>query len=193
MSGDQYGNLIYLLLLGAVLVSYMIVANRRQLGSMVRNAALWVFIFLGAIAAVGLWNDLRHDIAPRQSVMQDGSVITVPRSQDGHYYLTLEVNGKSVRFIVDTGATEIVLSRNDAARIGLDVENLVYSSRAFTANGIVQTAPVRLERIGFGGIEENGIRAVVNNGEMPESLLGMSYLNRFSTLSISNGTLTLER
>lgn len=193
MSGDQYGNLIYLLLLGAVLVSYMIVANRRQLGSMVRNAALWVFIFLGAIAAVGLWNDLRHDIAPRQSVMQDGSVITVPRSQDGHYYLTLEVNGKSVRFIVDTGATEIVLSRNDAARIGLDVENLVYSSRAFTANGIVQTAPVRLERIGFGGIEESGIRAVVNNGEMSESLLGMSYLNRFSTLSISNGTLTLER
>lgn len=193
MSGDQYGNLIYLLLLGAVLVSYMIVANRRQLGSMVRNAALWVFIFLGAIAAIGLWNDLRHDIAPRQSVMQEGTGITVPRSQDGHYYLTLDVNGKSVRFVVDTGATEIVLSRNDAARIGLDVENLVYSSRAFTANGIVQTAPIRLERIGFGGIEESGIRAVVNNGEMPESLLGMSYLNRFSTLSISNGTLTLER
>lgn len=193
MSGDQYGNLIYLLLLGAVLVSYMIVANRRQLGSMVRNAALWVFIFLGAIAAVGLWNDLRHDIAPRQSVMQEGAGITVPRSQDGHYYLTLDVNGKSVRFVVDTGATEIVLSRNDAARIGLDVENLVYSSRAFTANGIVQTAPVRLERMGFGGIEESGIRAVVNNGEMSESLLGMSYLNRFSTLSISNGTLTLER
>ena len=193
MSGDQYGNLIYLLLLGAVLVSYMIVANRSQLGSMVRNAALWVFIFLGAIAAVGLWNDLRHDIAPRQSVMQEGTGITVPRSQDGHYYLTLDVNGKSVRFVVDTGATEIVLSRNDAARIGLDVENLVYSSRAFTANGIVQTAPVRLEQIGFGGIGESGIRAVVNNGEMSESLLGMSYLNRFSTLSISNGTLTLER
>lgn len=193
MSGDQYGNLIYLLLLGAVLVSYMIVANRRQLGSMVRNAALWVFIFLGAIAAVGLWNDLRHDIAPRQSVMQEGTGITVPRSQDGHYYLTLDVNGKSVRFIVDTGATEIVLSRNDAARIGLDVDSLVYSGRAFTANGIVQTAPVRLEQIGFGGIEESGIRAVVNNGEMSESLLGMSYLNRFSTLSISNGTLTLER
>ena len=193
MSGDQYGNLIYLLLLGAVLVSYMIVANRRQLGSMVRNAALWVFIFLGAIAAVGLWNDLRHDIAPRQSVMQEGTGITVPRSQDGHYYLTLDVNGKSVRFIVDTGATEIVLSRNDAARIGLNVDSLVYSGRAFTANGIVQTAPVRLERIGFGGIEESGIRAVVNNGEMSESLLGMSYLNRFSTLSISNGTLTLER
>ena len=193
MSGDQYGNLIYLLLLGAVLVSYMIVANRRQLGSMVRNAALWVFIFLGAIAAVGLWNDLRHDIAPRQSVMQEGTGITVPRSQDGHYYLTLDVNGKSVRFIVDTGATEIVLSRTDAARIGLDVDSLIYSGRAFTANGIVQTAPVRLEQIGFGGIEESGIRAVVNNGEMSESLLGMSYLNRFSTLSISNGTLTLER
>lgn len=193
MSGDQYGNLIYLLLLGAVLVSYMIVANRRQLGSMVRNAALWVFIFLGAIAAIGLWNDLRHDIAPRQSVMQEGTGITVPRSQDGHYYLTPDVNGKSVRFIVDTGATEIVLSRNDAARIGLDIDSLVYSGRAFTANGIVQTAPVRLERMGFGSIEESGIRAVVNNGQMSDSLLGMSYLNRFSTLSISNGTLTLER
>ena len=193
MTGDQFGNLIYLALLAAVLIGYMLVANRRQLNSLMRNAALWVFIFIGAIVAFGLWNDLRDEIAPRQSVMQDGAGITVPRAQDGHYYLTLDINGKSVRFVVDTGATEVVLSRADAQRIGIDIENLVYSGRASTANGVVQTAPVRLARVGLGGVEDTGLRAVVNNGEMSESLLGMSYLNRFSTLSISNGTLTLER
>ena len=64
----------------------------------------------------------------------------VPRSADGHYYLTMEVNGAPIRFVVDTGATELVLSRADAERAGIDTGGLIYSGRAFTANGMVETA-----------------------------------------------------
>jgi hypothetical protein len=55
----------------------------------VQYAAIWGFIFLGAIVAVGLWTDIRQTVAPRQSVMMDGARVEVPRHVDGHYYLTL--------------------------------------------------------------------------------------------------------
>ena len=89
-----------------------------NLGRIAQYAAIWGFIFLGAIVAVGLWSDIRQTVTPRQSVMMEGARVEVPRSADGHYYLTMEVNGAPIRFVVDTGATELVLSRADAERAG---------------------------------------------------------------------------
>jgi aspartyl protease family protein len=193
MSGDQIGSLAYLVLLGVVIAGWHLVANRRQLGKLAQQAAIWVFIFLGAIVAVGLWSDIRDTVAPRQAVMQDGAQIVVPMQPDGHFYLTLEVNGTPVRFVVDTGATEMVLSAEDATRVGLKPEALVFSGRAFTANGMVETAPVRLETVALGGVVDQGLRAVVNSGDLGESLLGMSYLRRFDRIEISSGQMVLER
>ncbi|MCT4684771.1 MAG: TIGR02281 family clan AA aspartic protease [Roseicyclus sp.] len=193
MSGDQIGSLAYLGLLGVVIAGWHLVANRRQLGKLAQQAAIWVFIFLGAIVAVGLWSDIRDTVAPRQAVMQDGAQIVVPMQPDGHFYLTLEVNGTAVRFVVDTGATEMVLSAEDATRVGLKPEALVFSGRAFTANGMVETAPVRLETVALGGVVDQGLRAVVNSGDLGESLLGMSYLRRFDRIEISGGQMVLER
>jgi aspartyl protease family protein len=193
MSGDQIGSLAYLVLLGVVIAGWHLVANRRQLGKLAQQAAIWVFIFLGAIVAVGLWSDIRDTVAPRQAVMQDGAQIVVPMQPDGHFYLTLEVNGTPVRFVVDTGATEMVLSAEDATRVGLKPEALVFSGRAFTANGMVETAPVRLETVALGGVVDQGLRAVVNSGDLGESLLGMSYLRRFDRIEISGGQMVLER
>lgn len=193
MSGDQIGSLAYLVLLGVVIAGWHLVANRRQLGKLAQQAAIWIFIFLGAIVAVGLWSDIRDTVAPRQAVMQDGAQIVVPMQPDGHFYLLLEVNGTPVRFVVDTGATEMVLSAEDATRVGLKPEALVFSGRAFTANGMVETAPVRLETVALGGVVDQGLRAVVNSGDLGESLLGMSYLRRFERIEISGGQMVLER
>ena len=193
MTGDQIGTLTYLLLLGAVIGGWMIVANRGNLGRLAQQAAIWGFIFLGAIVAAGLWSELRGTVAPRQSVMLDGAVIEVPQSMTGHFYLTLGINGTPVRFIVDTGATDLVLSAEDARRAGVDLDRLVYSGRATTANGVVRTASVRLGEVALAGAVERNLRAVVNGGEMRESLLGMSYLSRFDRIEIADGRLVLER
>lgn len=193
LNGDQIASLTYLLLFGAVIGGWLLVSNRRSLGRMAQQAAIWVFIFLGAIVAVGLWSDVRDTVLPRQSVMQDGAEVVVPMAPDGHYYLTLDLNGVPVRFVIDTGASEIVLSAADAARIGIDPASMVFSGRAYTANGMVQTAPVRIERMALGAVVDEGVRAVVNQGELDESLLGMSYLRRFDRLEISGGQLVLER
>ncbi len=193
MSGDQIASLMFLGLLGGAIALSYVAANRGNLSRVARQAALWVLIFMGAIAVVGLWPTIRDTVVPRQTVMQDGPEIVVPMSPDGHFYLTLELNGTPVRFVVDTGASEIVLTAEDAARIGLDPATLVYSGRAQTANGMVETAPVRIATIALGGVIDEGVRAVVNRGELFESLLGMSYLRRFDRLEIAGGQLRLAR
>ncbi|MEL7344027.1 MAG: TIGR02281 family clan AA aspartic protease, partial [Pseudomonadota bacterium] len=139
-----------------------------------------------------LWSDIRSDIAPRQSVAQDGS-ITVPRGVDGHYHLTLGLNGEPIDFIVDTGATDIVLTRADAARAGIDLSDLAFTGIANTANGQVRTARARIDTVTLGPVTDRSVPVSVNGGEMEGSLLGMTYLSRFERLEISNGTLILER
>ena len=193
MTGDEIGYLAYLAIFGVVMAGWLLASNRGRMGQMAKYAGVWVFLFLGAVVVAGLWTDIRGEIRPRQNVIVDGSTVEVPRSVDGHYYLTLDVNGAPIRFVVDTGASQMVLSREDAARAGLDTSDLIFSSRAFTANGMVDTAPVLLQEVTLAGVTDRGVRAVVNGGQMPESLLGMSYLQRFNRLEIADGTLVLER
>ena len=193
MDSVDTGHLVYLAILGIAVVGWYIAENRHALGRTVRLALAWGFIFLGVVAGYGLWEDIRDDVAPRQAVFQDGARVEVPRAFDGHYYLTLELNGVPVDFIVDTGATDMVLSRADAARIGLDPDALAYTGIAGTANGQVRTARVRLEAVALGGVTDRNLSASVNAGAMDTSLLGMSYLQRFERLEIANGRLVLER
>lgn len=192
MDGDDIGRLIYLVLLGAAIGGFFIVENRGQMGKMARVAAVWVLIFIGAIAAVGLWDDIKRDVSPRQSAF-DGDRLEVPVAPDGHFYLTLDLDGTPVRFVVDTGASDMVLSERDARRIGIKTETLVYLGQASTANGTVATAPVRIGLVNLGGIEDRDVRATVNGGELDTSLLGMSYLSRFDKLEISRDRLVLVR
>jgi len=192
MDSVDLPRLVYLVLLGSVLVLWFVVQGRDSLGKLLQHAALWALIFLGAIAAVGLWEDIRQTVRPSQSVVSD-TRIELPRAPDGHYYLTAQVEGTPVRFVVDTGASQIVLSRSDATRAGIDTGALVYTGRARTANGTVRTAPVRLDRLAIGPIEDRDVRAVVNEGDMDGSLLGMDYLRRFSRVEIADDRLVLTR
>ena len=192
MDPDQLARATYLILLLTFIGSYFLVANRDRMGEMARHAALWGLIFLGTIAAIGLWSDIRNDVAPRQSYVEEG-VIEVPRGMNGHYNLMLDVNGHPVRFLVDTGATDVVLSREDAMKAGIDLGLLNYTGFAQTANGTVRTARVRLDEMELGDVVDRGVRASVTEGDLGISLLGMSYLERFDRVSIEGGRLVLER
>ncbi len=193
MSGDDTGQLIYLILLGVVVGSYFFVSGRKNLGETARAASLWVFIFIGVIVAYGLWSDVKDTVMPRQAVSTETGLIEVPRRTDGHFYMTLQINDVPVEFVVDTGATEVVLSEQDAMRVGFDPETLIYTGRASTANGEVRTARVRLEDVSVGGFDEGVLRASVNEGELRTSLLGMTYLQRFERIEIRGDRLILER
>ncbi|KGB82936.1 MAG: TIGR02281 family clan AA aspartic protease [Pseudomonadota bacterium] len=193
MAGAEFGRLAYLLLLTAAVGGFFVIQNRRRLGAMAQQAAVWGLIFVGVIAAVGLWSDIRTTVMPRQSVFSEQGRIEVPRAPDGHFYLTVAVNGTPLQFVVDTGASQVVLTPEDARRVGIDPTGLAFSSEARTANGVVQTAPVRLNEVQLGPLEDRNVRAWVNSGEMDMSLLGMSYLQRFEKMEITRDLLVLTR
>ena len=193
MSDLDLGNLAYLMLLGAVLLGWFVVQNRQSLGRLMQQAIAWTLIFVGVIAAIGLWSDIRQTVQPRQGMVSADNSINLPRAPDGHFYLTLMVNDVPVDFMVDTGASQMVLTLADAARVGLKAEDLAFTGRAMTANGEVRTAPVRLDTVVLGPIADRNIRAWVNEGELGQSLLGMSYLQRWSKIEITGQGLLLTR
>ncbi len=193
MTGDETGRVIYLVLMGCVIGGYFFMSGRQNLGANARAAMLWVFIFVGVIVAYGLWSDVKDTVLPQQAVQSGGAIIETPRRADGHFYLTLDVGGVPVEFVVDTGATDVVLNMDDARRVGLNPERLVFGGIARTANGEVRTARVRLEDVSLSGVDEGTVRASVNEGDLDISLLGMSYLDRFARIEIRGNTLRLER
>jgi aspartyl protease family protein len=193
MTGDQIANLLYLVLLGSVIGGYFFVSNRANLGRTLQQALIWGLIFVGAVAVAGLWPQISSLTTGRHLVSEDGGAVEIPRSVDGHFYVTLEIEDRPVRFVVDTGATDMVLSREDAERIGIDTDSLAYLGRARTANGVVPIAQVVLDEVRLGPLTDRGVRASVNGGEMSGSLLGMGYLERFSQLEIAGDRLVLTR
>ena len=192
MSGDDIGSLAFLGLMGLVIAASYFVSQRDNMGRVAQQAAIWGLIFVGVIAAYGMWGDIQSDVIGRQSI-DDGGQISVPRRGDGHYYLTLEINGQPINFVVDTGATQVVLAKEDARRIGINPDTLNYLGSANTANGVVRTAQVRLNEVVLGPFIDQNVRAVVNDGEMDGSLLGMTYLSLFESLEIRSNELVLTR
>ncbi len=193
MTAEQTASLIYLSLLGSVIAGYFFLSHRRALGQSLRHMGLWALIFIGVITAYGLWSDLQGSVMPRQSVFVGEGRVEIPRSPNGHYHMTLEINGTPIRFVVDTGASDIVLSAEDAARVGVDTDGLAFLGSARTANGTVSTARILLDEVKVGEIADTGVPALVNGGEMDGSLLGMAYLDRFHEVRIGDGRMTLVR
>ena len=192
MDSADLPRLLYLVLLGAAVVGWFIAENRGNLGGTARMALVWGMIFVGIVAVYGLWDDIRSDVLPRQSVATEDRVIEVPRSNDRHFNLTMRLNGEPIDFVVDSGATDIVLSLQDARRAGLNPDDLAFSGTARTANGTVSTAYTRIDEVAIGPVTFSNVRVAVNGGEMRGSLLGMSFLDRFERMEITGNRLRLE-
>jgi len=194
MDSDQVMRLVYLGVWGTVLISYFLIARTQGIGQSLRQLLLWGLIFVGVAAGYGLWQDMTSQSAVM--VRGDGAV-ELRAQRDGHFHLDLDVNGVSVPFIIDTGATDLVLARADARRVGFDPDELAYLNRARTANGVVGIARVVLDEVVLAQddleIRDTEVAAFVNEGELETSLLGMAYLRRFARISIEGDRLTLER
>ena len=194
MSGDSLASLGYLALLLLALGGAYLASHRQSVGKSLQMALVWGMIFMGCMAIYGLWGDISRDYGRKSlPITQQDGAIALPRARDGHYYVTAEVNGAAIDFLVDTGASDIVLSRADAARIGFDLEKLAFLGSARTANGVVPIAYSRLKTIQLGPYLDQGISIAINGGEMEKSLLGMSYLGLFGRIEIAQDQLILRR
>jgi aspartyl protease family protein len=118
--------------------------------------------------------------------------MVIPQSGDGAFVVVGRVNGQRVRFVVDTGATDTVLSPDDARRIGVDVDALRYEDPAETANGLGYSAAFTADRLEVGAIRLEKFRLAVNRTPLSASLLGMSFLRRLESFRVEKGALVLR-
>ena len=116
----------------------------------------------------------------------------IRKASDGHYWADGEVNGRTVRFLVDTGATAVALTPEDAQRLGLDPAALRYGYRVVTAGGQIRAASVRLASITVAGARLDNVDALVIEKGLDTSLLGMTYLGRLSRFEATRSGLVLQ-
>ena len=117
----------------------------------------------------------------------------ISKGRDGHYWAWATVDGHPVRVLVDTGATTVALTPEDAQRAGVDLEMLVYNRDVNTAQGVTQAAPVVLDHVSVAGAEIDHVEALVVPHGLSASLLGMSYLGRLEGFEATRAGLILHR
>jgi len=122
----------------------------------------------------------------------EGSPAQVLKAADGHYWAEASVNGHEVRFLVDTGATAVSLTTDDAQRLGIDTAGLDYTAKVMTAAGPARAARVKLDSVSVAGAQVRDVDALVIESGLHTSLLGMTYLGRLSQFEATQSGMILR-
>jgi aspartyl protease family protein len=119
--------------------------------------------------------------------------VTLDADRNGHYRADVEVFGRRIKMLVDTGATIVALTNEDADALGVRPMPSDFTLSLGTANGAVQAAAIRLAEVRIGAITAQDVPAVVMpQGAMRESLLGMSFLKKLGSFEVADGKLILK-
>jgi aspartyl protease family protein len=168
----------------------------RPLPKLARDAAIWLAIIVALVFAYSFRDELGHsrimaELVPAQVQVEGDGTLSIKASEGGHFFVEGKVNDVAVRFLIDTGASDIVLAPDDARRAGLDTDALDYTHYATTANGTGAGARVMLNSLTIGSIALHHMPASVNKVWMQESLLGMSFLHRLKGFRVEGDRLIL--
>ena len=125
-------------------------------------------------------------------VLHHASTAEVTKSADGHFWAEAEVNGREVRFLVDTGATDVALTTDDARRLGVNLSSLTFDRSVSTAAGPSKAAHVELDYVSVAGARVDHVSALVLESGLTTSLLGMTYLGRLSKFEATQNALVLR-
>lgn len=159
---------------------------------------------VGALSAVGAAKVVVSLDDPRQpdlrgpapaeapAAANDDGAAQIVKGPDGHFWAEAKVDGRAVRFLIDTGATTVALSQTDAKRLGINTQGLDYSYKVITASGQTRAASVKLASVSVAGARVRDVDAMVIEKGLETSLLGMSYLGRLSSFQATPRALILR-
>ena len=172
-----------------------------RFGSACKSAAVAFLLLSGKVSAPVQAQDAStlvpfagETLEEYQARTKGGNAVTIPPGPGGHFFVQPTINGHGIRAVIDTGASVVALTHEDAQLIGLKVSSGDFTKRVSTANGISDVAPVRLSEIRIGGITMRDVVAVVQRpGRLGVSLIGMSFLSRLSGFEASQGRLILRQ
>ena len=171
-------------------------------GSVLRWVLLWCIVAVLCVVLWdrgGYWSTLaptrdgasRAAGAARPAADPVFNTLVYPANERGHVLVDAVINGASVRLLVDTGASLVTLTPEDARAAGITPADLIFNHRVRTANGVARMAPVTLREIRIGQLAVDDVPAAVMEN-LSVSLLGMSFLNRLQSYEMRNGKLTIS-
>ncbi len=200
-AGIMTGIALLIFIGGGTVMSY-----RGQGSRMIKDIAIWLAIMLALITVYSfrfefetvarrVAGELMPGLVNSSTRNSNGeSVVEIPRRLNGHYVTRVRVNGAPIEMMVDTGASGVVLTPQDAQKAGIDISTLSYSVPVSTANGQAMVAMARLQAISIGDISARNLLAhIARPGALSQSLLGMSFLSRLRSYEVKNGVLILRR
>ncbi len=202
LTDENLAGLVYLAGL-LILVGGGLRVYRNRLPQALRQAAIWIIIFLVMVTIYAYRGPLLRFAGPVLSELNpdravvvtdpDGNrTLTVARSSNGHFYVKASVEGMPIRFLIDTGATGTVLSERDAVRVGIAVDTLTFNRPVQTANGLVFEARTRIGRLEIGPFALRNVSVgVLRDSQLNTSLLGMNVLSRFASFQVEGDRLIL--
>lgn len=181
------------------IVGASLVRLRMRPHEALRNILLWGVI--AAVLALGysfrddltsLWTRVRANFAPGYPVQTSPHEMVVSQSEDGGFYVMGQVNGQVVRFLADTGSSDIVLSPQDAKRLGVDLSALKFVIPSETANGVGRGASYKASSLEVGPVRLEDAPMQVNQAPMSASLLGMTFFKRLDSFQVKDGKLYMR-
>lgn len=194
---DDTGSLIYAVLL-LVLVASSLFARRLPLGETLKMALTWVLIFAALFVVFTfrsdlkiVWDRVATEMGLRDGLQEDGT-IRIPKDPSGHFSVDATVNGREVRFMVDSGATTTSMSLSAAKAANVDVSTTGFSVIVETANGTTDMQRARLERLNVGPIKRQDFPVLVSDTLGDTNLLGMNFLNTLKGWRVEGDTLVLN-
>ncbi|GDX36258.1 hypothetical protein LBMAG18_07690 [Alphaproteobacteria bacterium] len=187
MSENNWQEAIYLIILIVMMLSAVFSRQDLNWRKIIKYLIIWGgigFLVIALYAYRFEFGDFKNrfvsEINPTSPKINAQKQIILNIAQDGHFYTRLKINNVEVLFMVDTGASDMMLNISDAKKIGIDVSKLVFNRPYQTANGRSFGAIINLKEVDIAGIKFNNVRASVNDADMGVNLLGMSFLRRFS-------------
>ncbi|MFK0688093.1 TIGR02281 family clan AA aspartic protease [Mesorhizobium sp. IMUNJ 23033] len=195
-----------LIWLGAIaaLIGASLIRSGRPLGDMARNLGTWAAIALALVAGHQYRYELQ-DIASRVTAglvpgsplalgVEDGhATVTLDKADNGHFEARIMINGAPIRAVVDTGATSIVLTAEDAQAAGFNPATLNFTIPVSTANGMARAAAVKTDEVAIGGIVRKDMPVMIAApGMLGQSLLGMNFIGSLSGFDVRGDRMILR-
>ena len=196
MTQDQKIQMASSIAILASMLASVVVSKRYRDKEWCKYVFYWLAIGLVMLVAYSYKDDLQKvgykvkaALMPHVTYEQNGEII-IKRSMNDHFIIEVKVNDNNIKFLVDTGASSVVLSLEDAKQVGIDIKKLSYSTTVYTANGKTQAARSKAD-IKIGSQEFKDFPVLIAQLPESESLLGMTLINEFKSFTIEMDTLRL--
>lgn len=198
MTGAQSAEIVWLLL-AIVLVGSALLSRRWSLTAALSMALWWIAIFVIALGIFsyrselgGVADRVKSEVTGEAQQRVEGSALRVAKALDGHFWVEGQVNGHSMRFLIDSGASITALSETSAMAAGLNIDQSGFPMVLTTANGTIEARRSNIATLQIGPLRASDLPIVVSSAFGDINVLGMNFLSKLKSWRVEGDEMILE-